>query len=103
MSPTQVKIADLMARRAEIDAELQGLHAQAVAELEAVRAQVAEIEAALHIKRALPEKLQIVETQPADECDGPGPEEVDDNSYQGFVGELKSLRDYNMSRRRRHA
>jgi hypothetical protein len=111
----EARITELMSKRAEIDSELEELRAQALSDIEAAQARLAEIDACL--SAAPPVKagplLDIktvafmngaAETNQPDECDGMGPEESEDETtYSGFVGELKAIREHNMSRRRRRA
>jgi hypothetical protein len=103
MNDLHVQLSELLEKRQEIDEKIGALRLNASVELEAMRARVAEMYACLNIKPPTP-AVEIASTEQPDEFDGMGPEESDeDTTYSGFVGELKALRDYNMSKRRRRA
>ena len=103
MSDIQAQITALLAQRADIDTQLESLRAEAMKELEAARAKVAEIDACLKVRPQTP-AVQVASTEQPDECDGIGPEESDGSGeYHEFVDELKAIREHNLSRRRRRA
>lgn len=103
MSNVQQQITDLLAQRAAIDSQLESLRAEAMQELEAARAKVAEIDACLKVRPQTPAS-QVASTDQPDECDGIGPDEPEGSGeYREFVDELAAIREHNMSRRRRRA
>lgn len=103
MSDIQEQITSLLAERAAIDKELEGLRTQAVEELEAAKARVAEIDACLKVRPQTP-AAQVASTEQPDEFDGIGPDETEGSGeYREFVDELAAIREHNMARRRRRA
>jgi hypothetical protein len=109
MSDALARIEALQAQRAQlnsdIDREIEGLKAQALVDLEAMRSQVSKYEAALNVK--LPPREQRAPARATrseiDETDaGNGIRETNDNmSADDFRDELAELRERTQAKRRR--
>lgn len=107
----QEQIASLLAERAEIDAELEKLRLQAVAELDAAKATIAALDAVMKVTRPgivdrsspLVQPLEISETDAGQGLGGiAGVREEENNvSASSFKEELAMLRERTQEKRRR--
>lgn len=111
MSETLKRIQELQAQRAQlcadIDREIDGLKAKALAEVDAMKATLAQYQTALGgnvYVAAQPDHKAIIRPHAdIDETDaGAGVAEIENNvSANSFKDELTELRNRNMARRRR--
>lgn len=109
MSNALARVQELEKQRAQlnadIDREIEGLKAQAMSELEAMRAQLSQFETVLNVKVTPREQRSPakVERSEIDETDaGNGVREVQENvSASDFRDELAELRERTQAKRRR--